>query len=71
MHIHERYNTTNIHHARYSHHPRDSSYFNVDGMDTRADSTFLNGPPLTLHSICIISKLIKQEIRWRDLLLLP
>lgn len=49
-----------------AHHSLDSSYFKVDGMDTRADSMFLNGPPLALHSICIIPKLIEQEIRQGD-----
>jgi hypothetical protein len=29
-----------------------SLYFNVVGTDTRAESMFLNEPPLTLHSIC-------------------
>lgn len=36
---------------RSTNHFFESSYFNVEGMDKRAESTFLREPPLTLHSI--------------------
>lgn len=34
-----------------TYHFFESSYFNVVGTDTRAESMFLKEPPLTLHSI--------------------
>lgn len=35
-----------------TYHFFESSYFNVAGTDTRADSMFLKEPPFTLDSIC-------------------
>lgn len=37
---------------RDTHHCFESSYLRVVGMETRAESMFLNEPPLTLYSIC-------------------
>lgn len=34
-----------------AYHFFESSYFKVEGMDTRADSTFLEEPHFKLHSI--------------------
>lgn len=34
-----------------TYHFFESSYVSVEGIDTRAESTFLNEPPFTLHSI--------------------
>lgn len=41
----------------------DSSYFNVEGIDRRAELMFLKVPPLTLHSICrdLVNQLQKKR----------
>lgn len=46
-----------------THHFFDSSYFNVLGIDTRAESIFLKEPDLTLHSICRCIKLPNKNLR--------